>query len=247
MPRFPIHYVHDPSNGGLATAYNSRWLAPSRSSVNGCYSWTRTRRSRANLCRTAGSCHHLQARPEVAAIVPKLMVDGKVHFPANTLHRSDAEAVSASRAALSADVAGVQPQHLFAYNSGTTLRVAALRSIGGFPEEFWLDFLDHAVFHALLPTAIACTNAGNAGARCILFRPRQRALMASAQYTAGPDSLYAAGRNFVDRVLFRIWLLRHSRNLREPAKTHACGERRCNRLFSVPTDPRPGFPLADAL
>ncbi len=44
---------------------------------------------------------------------------------------------------------GVQQQPLCSYNSASTLRVRALRSIGGFPAEFWLDFMDHAVFHAL--------------------------------------------------------------------------------------------------
>ncbi|CAN5515091.1 glycosyltransferase [soil metagenome] len=35
------------------------------------------------------------------------------------------------------------------YNSGAVFRVSALRDIGGFPERFWLDYLDHATFYAL--------------------------------------------------------------------------------------------------
>ena len=50
---------------------------------------------------------------------------------------------------MSENVVGIQKQPLCSYNSASTLRVKALRSIGGFPAEFWLDFMDHAVFHAL--------------------------------------------------------------------------------------------------
>jgi GT2 family glycosyltransferase len=43
----------------------------------------------------------------------------------------------------------VQPGLIRVYNSGAVLRMSALREIGGFPEEYWLDYLDHAVFHRL--------------------------------------------------------------------------------------------------
>jgi len=45
-----------------------------------------------------------------------------------------------------ADQQGTSESVLFAFNSGAVLRVEALQHIGGFPEEFWLDFLDHATF-----------------------------------------------------------------------------------------------------
>ena len=39
-----------------------------------------------------------------------------------------------------------------AFNSGAILRVSALQAIGGFPERYWLDYLDHATFHRLQKT-----------------------------------------------------------------------------------------------
>lgn len=35
------------------------------------------------------------------------------------------------------------------FNSGAVVRVCVLASIGGFPEQYWLDYLDHATFHGL--------------------------------------------------------------------------------------------------
>jgi hypothetical protein len=38
---------------------------------------------------------------------------------------------------------------IIALNSGSTLRLAAMESIGGFNPEFWLDYLDYWVFRSL--------------------------------------------------------------------------------------------------
>lgn len=46
-------------------------------------------------------------------------------------------------------VEGIATRRLHYFNSGAVLRVTVLRQIGGFPEEFWLDYLDHAVFFEL--------------------------------------------------------------------------------------------------
>ena len=40
-------------------------------------------------------------------------------------------------------------EKVFAFNSGAIIRIAALNQIGGFPKEFPVDALDHAVFHLL--------------------------------------------------------------------------------------------------
>ncbi len=50
---------------------------------------------------------------------------------------------------LPVNVTGILQRPVMAYNSGALLRVDAVRAIGGFPQEFTLDFLDHVVFHKL--------------------------------------------------------------------------------------------------
>jgi GT2 family glycosyltransferase len=245
-PGLPTHYVHDPSNGGLATAYNFA-LARAESEER---EWlllldqdtTLTREFISELLETAKT---LRTRPEVAAIVPKLLVHGKVHSPTIPFTDQMRRQFLAPQKVLTHDDVGVQPQHLCAYNSGSTLRVAALRSIGGFPAEFWLDFLDHAVFHALIVNGyrvyvMLATLAHDASYSDIGSTPLWRLhniLMA--------QTLYMKRRgNFVDRLLFRIWLLRHSRNLRRACKDPRVWKEAVLQalLFRMPTDPRPGFP-----
>lgn len=43
---------------------------------------------------------------------------------------------------------GIHPGEVYAVNSGTLMRVEALRKVGGFNEDFWLDMADIVVFHA---------------------------------------------------------------------------------------------------
>jgi len=243
---FPTHYVHDPSNGGLATAYNFA-LARAESEER---EWlllldqdtSLTREFIAELLEAANTLH---TQPEVAAIVPKLLVHGKVHSPAIPFTDQMRRQFLPPTAALTPDVVGVQPQRLSAYNSGSTLRVAALRSIGGFPAEFWLDFLDHAVFHALIVNgyrvyvmlAMLAHDSSYSDIDSIPLWRLHNILMAQTLY------MKRSG-NFLDRLLFRIWLLRHSRNLRQSCKDPRVWKEAVLQalLFRVPTDPRPGFP-----
>jgi GT2 family glycosyltransferase len=44
---------------------------------------------------------------------------------------------------------GFTPESVVAFNSAACISVEDLISIGGFPPEFWLDYLDHMVFHSL--------------------------------------------------------------------------------------------------
>ena len=95
---FPIHYVHDPSNGGLASAYNFA-LARAESEER---EWlllldqdtSPTREFIVELLEAAASLH---ARPDVAAIVPKLTGERHSTLSGHTLHRSDAASVPASQ------------------------------------------------------------------------------------------------------------------------------------------------------
>jgi GT2 family glycosyltransferase len=245
-PGFPTHYVHDPSNGGLATAYNFA-LARAESEER---EWlllldqdtSLTREFISELLETAKTLH---TRPEVAAIVPKLLVHGQVYSPGIPFTDQMRRQFLPPTKALAHDVVGVQPQHLCAYNSGSTLRVATLRSIGGFPAEFWLDFLDHAVFHALIINgyrvyvmlAMLAHDSSYSDIGSIPLWRLHNILMAQTLY------MKRSG-NFVDRLLFRIWLLRHSRTLRRACKDSRVWKEAVLQalLFRVSTNPRPGFP-----
>jgi GT2 family glycosyltransferase len=245
---FPIHYVHDPANGGLASAYN---FALARAESEQC-EWlllldqdtSPTREFIVELLEAASTLH---AQPDVAAIIPKLMVNGVVHSPAIPFIEQLRRQFRPPKQPIGQDVVGILQQHMCPYNSGSTLRVSAVRSVGGFPQEFWLDYLDHAVFHALLlrgyrvymmlATLVHDASYGNLDR--IPFWRLHNVLMA--------QSLYVKKRgNLADRLLYRVWLLRYSRNLRQ-----SCNDPRIWRetmlqalLFRVPKGLGPTSPPA---
>jgi GT2 family glycosyltransferase len=245
---FPIHYVHDPSNRGLASAYNFA-LARAESEQR---EWlllmdqdtSPTREFIFELLEAAASLH---AQPDVAAIVPKLTVNGIVHSPAIPFIDQMRRQFLPSKEPIDRDVVGVLQQRMCSYNSGSTLRVSAVRLVGGFPPEYWLDFLDHAVFDALFNSGyrvyvMRATLAHQSSYSDIGSMPiwrLQNVLMAQTLYVKRSG-------NFFDRLLYRVYLLRHSRNVRQ-----ACKDPRMWRetalqalLFRVPRSPAAKSPLA---
>jgi GT2 family glycosyltransferase len=135
-------YSHDSRNGGLAAAYN---CALTRAVKNNC-SWLMLLDQDTLL--TAEYLHEAFAHiyefiqpDEVVAIVPRLVERKSTHSPTvKKLIRDKA---------IPKDFAGISKERIFAFNSGAIIRVKALEQIGGFPKDFWLDALDHAVFHLL--------------------------------------------------------------------------------------------------
>ncbi len=92
------------------------------------------------LRRMAGLASRTSAA-NVAAIVPRLVGEaGGTHSPVRAHWLGEREIESG----YSGVAAGVR-----AFNSAAMVRVAALQSIGGHDRRFWLNYLDHSVFHAL--------------------------------------------------------------------------------------------------
>jgi GT2 family glycosyltransferase len=212
---FPMDYVHDPANGGLAGAYN---YALARAEQGG-YEWlllldqdtTLTSEFFTELFACADT---LRAQDKVAAIVPKLMVQGTIQSPAEHFIDYMRHQFSRSLRTLSQEV-GVQPGRISAYNSGSTLSVRVLRSLGGFPKEFWLDYLDHAVFHAL------CAGGYQVYVlRSVLTHElaesdlNQRPLWRFRSVLKAQALFVKRAGNVFDRILYRLWLLRSIRRLR---------------------------------
>jgi GT2 family glycosyltransferase len=217
---FPIFYVHDPSNGGLAPAYN---FALARAESQG-LEWLLlfdqdTLVTRDFLVELAALTLTLRDEARVAAIVPKLLVNGIVYSPATHFIDVLRKQFLAPRPNSYSSLKGIQEDRLNVYNSASTLRVSAVRSIGAFPEEFWLDYLDHTVFHTLFVRGyrIYVMNASlehhqsDADLKDVSAARHRNVLKAQALYVKRTG-------NFVDRLLYRIWLLRYSRKLRSLCK-----------------------------
>jgi GT2 family glycosyltransferase len=84
----------------------------------------------------------IEVNREIVALLPKLVQNGIVCSPLTppTFH---------SPRPFDKNFTGVAPSRLHVFNSGSVLRVSALKDAGGFPEDFPLDYLDHATFAAL--------------------------------------------------------------------------------------------------
>lgn len=212
--QFPVTYFHDPSNPGLAAAYNfaldraeqnrSEWLLLLDQDT------TLTREFMVELVRSTAL---LSEEKNVASIVPKLTFHGKICSPTSTFISQLRHPYRRSYA-IARGVAGIQRKRYFAFNSGATLRVSAIRSVGGFPQEYWLDYLDHAIFTALGAHGYLMhimqselEHESSQGAVGSVSSARQRNLLAAQAYFVRQNG------SFVDRALYRIWLLRCSRIL----------------------------------
>ena len=211
----PVIYKHDPSNPGLAEAYN---FALRLAEEEG-HEWLLLLDQDTSL--TAGFIVELMAcigllrtQSAVASIVPKLLCDGSIYSPSFDFVYQLRHQYRRSNHGVSQDTAGVQRGRLSAYNSGASLRVSALQSIGGFPKEYWLDYLDHAVFHSLLTCGYAMYVMG-----VNIVHDMSQAEVASVPAWRERNLISAQTQfvkqtgNIIDRLLYRIWLIRYSRIL----------------------------------
>jgi GT2 family glycosyltransferase len=241
---FAVHYFHDAANGGLATAYN---FALARAEGEDC-GWLLlldqdTSLTADFLYELLRAAEELQNATEVAAIVPKLLINDHVHSPAIPFLEQMRRQFQSAEPPLGQDVQGVLQKPYSAYNSGSALKVSALRSVGGFPEEFWLDFLDHAVFQALINKgyhvyvlrAMLAHDASYANIGSLPLWRMHNVLLAQTLFVK-------QNGNFFERLLYRIWLLRHSRNLRRSHKDPRVWKDAVRQalLWKLPRNLRPG-------
>ncbi len=141
-PRLPVPftYRHSEQNLGVSGAYNS---AQQIATEQG-YPWMLlldqdTKISREVLFTMLRYGTNLLARKEIAAIAPTVRVGHIVVSPKRQLYMRNRN--------YPAGECGVAAGEAIAINSGCMLRVEALRTIGGFSPEFWLDYSDMYVFH----------------------------------------------------------------------------------------------------
>jgi GT2 family glycosyltransferase len=136
-------YLHDSENPGLAKHYNKaletavtkgiRWLMLLDQD---------TTLTSGYIAEVLDLSERLIEDKNIVALVPKLIEGGKVQSP----HRPPKLRYPTP---LNAALYGATSEKLHVYNSAAVLRVEALSAIGGFPEDFPLDYLDHATFHNL--------------------------------------------------------------------------------------------------
>lgn len=94
-----------------------------------------------NFCLRLLAAIESDLSEKVCAFVPELVNDGIVLSPQIVggvlYHR------------LPVGFSGFADKPIVAFNSAACLNVKAVAAIGGYPEEYWLDYLDHIVFYRL--------------------------------------------------------------------------------------------------
>jgi GT2 family glycosyltransferase len=247
LPEYPgIAYQHDASNRGLASAYN---YALHCAAEEGC-AWLLlldqdTEVTAAYLKEAASLSASLCVDHRVAAIVPKL--EGPLGIKSPTLDflcwlRRQVQFRNRRPLFATAAMHGLQPAHLSAFNSAAILRVGALLTIGGFPADFWLDFLDVAVFHAL---------DAHAGRIFVMHACLHHGFsMDTEAFYSGPTSL-DRHRNMLiamvhyvrtrgtrsDLLLSRLYLLRNALNLLRRSKDLRFGLLSLRQAFLMQGEP----------
>lgn len=139
----PVTYIHDSANAGLVGAYNaalrmaeqegSEWLLLLDQDTVVVADYLKT------LCRTL---EDVADDPRLAALVPKLLSKNALVSPTRVLWGWRLVPVEKN-------FTGIAPWEIAVLNSGTLVRISAVREVGGFNPLFWLDYLDHWLFNRL--------------------------------------------------------------------------------------------------
>jgi GT2 family glycosyltransferase len=138
-----ISYEPAPHNPGLAQAYNQvLGLAEAEG-----YEWLLTLDQDSSLpanflAKVANLTRELTSVETVGAIVPQVIADGRIVSPFQFLFSSVPRWFPKG-------FVGISKKAAYAANSGATLRVRALREIGGYDSMFPLDLSDTNLFHRL--------------------------------------------------------------------------------------------------
>ncbi len=213
----PVTYEHDASNRGLAYAYNYALKRAAELQIEWLLLLDQdTGVTREYLMEAAELVASEGKEARVAAFAPRLIGVKGLRSPSLIfLDMVRRQVTFRNRRPMVApdDAFGLQEQRFAAFNSGAIVRVSAIQAIGGFPEEFWLDFLDIAVFHELhakgyrlyiMRTSLSHSLSVDAkgffqkeGA----FKRHRNILRAMSLYTTRYGTVF-------DRLLNRGWLVR---------------------------------------
>jgi GT2 family glycosyltransferase len=151
-----VQFKADFENGGLATAYDYAleiaheegfdWLLTLDQDTTLPIDFLR------KLCHAAA---FVATMPTVAAIAPHISSDGRVLSPF----------ILMKRWMLTRNIpdgfVGIPLENVYAVNSASTIKVSALKAVGGYDPRFHLDYSDLAIYHRLNCQKLRVFVAGN--------------------------------------------------------------------------------------
>jgi GT2 family glycosyltransferase len=133
----PITYFHDSRNLGIATAYNYALAAARKNGSEWLLLLDHDTELTAEYMQQVMNLE--EKNGHISAVVPKINSESQLISPvySHSLRPLQGEK----------PVPGIQDKPVMAINSGALIRVDFLNEIGGFNEDFPLDYLDHWLFH----------------------------------------------------------------------------------------------------
>jgi GT2 family glycosyltransferase len=139
-----VEYKVDFKNAGLATAYNCAIEIADRDG----FDWLLTLDQDTSLpsdflCKLCNTASLVASMHDVAAIVPSVLNDGKLLSPFTLMKRWTFTRHFAE------GFVGIPVDDVYAINSASTIKVSALKAIGGYDPRFHLDFSDLVMFRRL--------------------------------------------------------------------------------------------------
>jgi GT2 family glycosyltransferase len=136
-----IEYHHSSENGGVASAYNQALSKAIEADIAWLLLLDQDTMITPALFPALFDALESPSMPEICAVVPKLARHGEIFSPqiVGQFHNHNFPTA----------FSGIYNGQIAALNSAACVRTQALLAIGRFPCEYWLDFLDHIVFHRL--------------------------------------------------------------------------------------------------
>jgi GT2 family glycosyltransferase len=140
---FPCDYHHAGRNVGTSGAYNYAMEFAEAEQ----FSWLLlldqdTTVSAEFLPRMLEYSHQLRNQTDIGSVVPLIYSHGSLISPRKHGRFNQISLIPPT-------FSGIYRQKAFAVNSATLMRVSALREIGGYSDDFWLDLSDVYVFQAM--------------------------------------------------------------------------------------------------
>jgi GT2 family glycosyltransferase len=140
---FPVDLGHAGGNVGTSGAYNQAMKFAESAACPWLFLLDQDTTVSEDLLRgMIGYSEKFKDVQEVAAVVPFVSSHGTLVSPRRLLSFNRVQQIPLTFSGLCKDKA-------YAVNSATLMRVAALREVGGYSDEFWLDLSDVYVFRGL--------------------------------------------------------------------------------------------------
>jgi GT2 family glycosyltransferase len=134
-----ISYRHDPSNQGIVAAYNYAWTCAKKNESQ--YLLLLDHDTELTSDYIDNVLNLPMVAKDVVAIVPKVVSENTMISPVYSTSLRPLQGEKPGD--------GIQEKPVMAINSGALIKVEFLNQIGGFNQNFPLDYLDHWLFYEI--------------------------------------------------------------------------------------------------